>query len=721
MSKVFAAYARQRGINVSSLHFMIDEERINDDDTAETLGLENGDLILCCDCDDSYITVCVRDLTGDSVDYKIKKTTKMSNVFCAYAERKKVHVSSLRFCNVRDEEGESIEENCINDTDTPEILKLEEGANINIICWLNARDTIERLLTTKNCSGKYSTGSEILSEGSGRINSSSAPCCPIPTVAVVLRDINDNETERKTLSFPLNDEDVAKIKNHAERAGVGMIDRTVVNLDVRKTWQIKPLNLDISNIEPALSAALKSVARDLGTETEYAIEAHLYKLLLYEKGCFFARHRDNERLDGMFATLVLELPSVYEGAELSVWSPLTPDEKMAYTFNGGGSGKTPGLHFAAFYADCYHEVSELMLGHRVALVYHLTATPLATRVLPHLPAVSPTPSQPADESIASKLSYMVDALANECDQRYPKAWNEDSYRNTKSGHMQWPGKPKKFAVVLSHNYTPASFKGIQSLKGSDRAIAELIRAAAFRNPVDGAASSDGKPFFDAGMALAVVNDWGEGTAILMDSNDEANFFYTTGPLISLLGGDAIPLDLGPAGRHDLETFFHPSWFGGQEKCGPPFQFWGPRTFDAFPAYALGSSPFMYGEQAEMMMEEGNHSIPIYSHEILFASEEAARKYRKDEDDHGIHAIVEDPKDVEFLGNGCPYEGRIYSRAVILIWPKAHREAIELQTKGGRSVKSSNDKQGSSKTQGSNKKQGKNKKKGSKSKKKACKK
>ena len=39
-----------------------------------------------------------------------------------------------------------------------------------------------------------------------------------------------------------------------------------------------------------------------------------------------------------------------------------------------------------------------------------------------------------------------------------------------------------------------------------------------------------------------------------------------------------------------------------------------------------------------------------------------------------------------VGNGCPYMGRIYSRAVILLWPRANREAIEMQTKGGRAVK-----------------------------------
>lgn len=139
-------------------------------------------------------------------------------------------------------------------------------------------------------------------------------------------------------------------------------------------WQIKPRNLQVSNVDQALESALRVVSRELGTDGEYKIEASLYKLLLYEEGCFFARHRDNERLDNMFATLVLELPSEYQGGELSVWSPLTPNEKSTFTFNGGNGSKRrtrssrPGLHFAAFYADCHHEVSKITSGHRVALV-----------------------------------------------------------------------------------------------------------------------------------------------------------------------------------------------------------------------------------------------------------------------------------------------------------------------------------------------------------------
>ena len=47
----------------------------------------------------------------------------------------------------------------------------------------------------------------------------------------------------------------------------------------------------MSNVEQALESALQVVARDFGLEADYDLKGSLYKLLLYEEGCFFARHR----------------------------------------------------------------------------------------------------------------------------------------------------------------------------------------------------------------------------------------------------------------------------------------------------------------------------------------------------------------------------------------------------------------------------------------------
>ncbi len=48
------------------------------------------------------------------------------------------------------------------------------------------------------------------------------------------------------------------------------------------------------------------------------VKATCYKLLLYEEGDFFLPHRDTEKEQGMFGTLVLQLPSSYTGGALVV-------------------------------------------------------------------------------------------------------------------------------------------------------------------------------------------------------------------------------------------------------------------------------------------------------------------------------------------------------------------------------------------------------------------
>ena len=321
----------------------------------------------------------------------------------------------------------------------------------------------------------------------------------------------------------------------------------------------------------------------------------------------------------MFATLVLELPSEYEGAQLSVWSPLTPNTKMTYNFNGRNnssskkrrtrSSSTPGMHFAAFYADCYHEVSELTSGSRCALIYHLTATPVQHPLLRHLRAPIPSPPQPADESVACSLSKMVEIFAEEDDSDYPRTWVEE---RRYGGGYSWPGKPKKLVVVLSHHYTPASLTSIKALKGADRSIAEIIRAAAFKSPKEGLSSlarlaakkvvevgeqyasqpgcqhvhqlvseefkgkEDG-PFFDAAISLADITDVGECTNVpYYCEKNGSTTSWTSGPLIWLTGEDSA-LDLGPKKPSDISADYHPSWFGGQDDLGPPYEYHGPVT------------------------------------------------------------------------------------------------------------------------------------------------
>lgn len=70
------------------------------------------------------ITLRVKEQTGDEMFFKVKKTTKMSKIFDAYASRKGVTASTLRFLY----DGERV----LPDN-TPKMLELEDNDQIDVM------------------------------------------------------------------------------------------------------------------------------------------------------------------------------------------------------------------------------------------------------------------------------------------------------------------------------------------------------------------------------------------------------------------------------------------------------------------------------------------------------------------------------------------------------------------------------------------------------------
>ncbi len=58
------------------------------------------------------------------------------------------------------------------------------------------------------------------------------------------------------------------------------------------------------------------IREDLGIAAR--ISAQPYKLQLYGPGGHFKAHRDSEKLDAMFGTLIIALPSQHEGGQLHI-------------------------------------------------------------------------------------------------------------------------------------------------------------------------------------------------------------------------------------------------------------------------------------------------------------------------------------------------------------------------------------------------------------------
>ena len=242
------------------------------------------------------------------------------------------------------------------------------------------------------------------------------------------------------IALPLLPAQAEQLVAVAERAPYGRGELTLVDTDVRRTWQIDVGRIRIRGRawERNLADIIRRVGEGLGVAEP--ISAELYKLLVYDEGSFFASHRDTEKLDGMFATLVVALPSIYDGGELVVRHH---DREARLDLR---CEEPSEAGFAAFYADCRHEVLPVTEGCRLTLIYNLRREGAG--------ALPKPPSYVAEQDrLAAALRDWIDALER----------GDDA--------------PEKLVYPLEHAYTPAGMS-FDALKGSDAARAGTLRAAA---------------------------------------------------------------------------------------------------------------------------------------------------------------------------------------------------------------------------------------------------
>ena len=347
----------------------------------------------------------------------------------------------------------------------------------------NARDALGLLLATEHPAG-YSCGGTI----------GAAPC------AVALKSAH----QKTELKFPLDAHpgQLERVKALVHQSCVGKGTETVLNLDVRKSFELLPDQVELSaDLADVLDGVIAEVRDCLGIADSWKIHAAFYKMLVYEPGCFFRRHRDNERLPGTFATLVIELPSVYTGSELRVFPPSDLAQSSQY-FGDPSDAEQNGGRWSCFFADDYHEVAELTSGLRSALVWTLCYDPDSAAQLEAFiprhdqtfrtkapPATLPYLVQPVDRTVIENIAQAVHTFSLEDDKHYPtpvgpppEAKKQNSFTHCGEQDTDEGGKPAKLVIVLSHRYTPNSLKGIQALKGRDRVIGELVDLARKCNP-----------------------------------------------------------------------------------------------------------------------------------------------------------------------------------------------------------------------------------------------
>lgn len=225
----------------------------------------------------------------------------------------------------------------------------------------------------------------------------------------------------------------------AERAPYGKGEETLVDTNVRRTWQIGADKIRIGGKYWAqnLDEMVAYVTEKLGVACP--VTAELYKLLVYDTGSFFVSHRDTEKAPGMFATLVIVLPSLYTGGALLVRHR---GQEARLELN---TTEPSEVAFAAFYADCLHEVLPITSGCRLTLIYNLLRTDKTETTAP--------------PDYRDEQTVLADWLL---------AWG---------GQPVEDGGPVKLIYPLEHAYTQAELS-FSALKGADANRAAVAVAAA---------------------------------------------------------------------------------------------------------------------------------------------------------------------------------------------------------------------------------------------------
>ena len=170
------------------------------------------------------------------------------------------------------------------------------------------------------------------------------------------------------LPLPINKLVFDSIKPICLQSPYGLGEETLVDVAVRNSFQLDPQQFVIKNKEfdNQIAALIEDkIKPNLGLKGT-TIFGRIYKLLIYEPGGKFAEHRDTEKHQGMFGTLIIQLPSVFTGGDLIV-----KHCKSSKVFHNSAPEKSSLCSFVAHYASCPHELKEVTSGYRAALVYSL--------------------------------------------------------------------------------------------------------------------------------------------------------------------------------------------------------------------------------------------------------------------------------------------------------------------------------------------------------------
>ncbi|KIJ69263.1 hypothetical protein HYDPIDRAFT_123543 [Hydnomerulius pinastri MD-312] len=301
------------------------------------------------------------------------------------------------------------------------------------------------------------------------------------------------------IGLPLSHRDAQFIQNVSAQAPYGKGTETVVDTAVRDTWEIDPARIQFTNPtwKPYIDGTIvETVRKALGAISYTPPRCELYKLLLYKTGSHFLPHQDTEKSNGMFATIIVILPSQYEGGQVHLSHG--PSKKI-FDFSSSSAFDTSVL---AWYTDVVHEVKPVTSGYRLVLSYNLIHT--SSGIPPTLP-----------------------------DMRGAVAATRHIFR--KWANKKYPPNMDRIVYLLEHQYSEhnlrtAALKGrdahlIAQLRGAAEEVGIRLCLATLDVHITGCADDDGGSYYKrsrwGGYSDSDESDGASGTPDMMEESERS--------------------------------------------------------------------------------------------------------------------------------------------------------------------------------------------------------
>ncbi|PLB43732.1 hypothetical protein P170DRAFT_441188 [Aspergillus steynii IBT 23096] len=210
-------------------------------------------------------------------------------------------------------------------------------------------------------------------------------------------------------------------------ASFGLGEKDVIDPAYRKAGKINPDQFatsfhpaDFGILESIEQVLLPSISDELDNALRSRkIKAELYKLNVYSgPSGLFRRHVDTPRSENQIGSLVVCLPSEFEGGSLIVQHG---GQMVEFDWSTQSSST---IQWAAFYSDCEHEIKTITHGDRITLTYNLFVTgSIVDEISSPTSAVDPKtlPLHSWMEKLLAKPDFMKEGgvLGIFCSHAYP--------------------------------------------------------------------------------------------------------------------------------------------------------------------------------------------------------------------------------------------------------------------------------------------------------------